>query len=106
MRGGYQLINLQHNDFTVDGAGVTVTGVHDIITRCQYTTKKEILIGNYTIDGAERPQSAVRFIEGDGQFEGIITSIRGTSNTVEHYFITVTSADLITITEETVTGQA
>lgn len=106
MRGGYQLINLKHSNFIVDGAGVTIPGTYAIIDRCMKTTKKETIISNYTIDGDERQDSMVRFVPITGGYEGIGTSIKAPANNVIHYFITVTDADLVTITSETVTGSA
>jgi hypothetical protein len=104
MRGGYQLVNLQDNNFTVDGAGITIPGIFDIIERCHDITGKDTIMSKYQVGGAHRPDTMVRFIvDGDNFTGGGGYTSAGTGD-VGLYLWTVTPDDLVTIARVDVTS--
>lgn len=84
MRGGYQIIDLQNKSLTV-GTGVTFNGIYGQIG----ATRKAILVTGINIADTEYHDTFVDF------------TVSGTSYTGTIYgkTITITNADLVTITE-------
>lgn len=92
MVGGYKIIDLKGEDFTV-GVGKTIPGIYDAIEE----SRKPILLENYSIAGVDR---LPRFISigvsaGSTDFHSVI----GIDKTVNLLNITITEDDLVTFTE-------
>lgn len=104
MRGGYQLVNLQDSDFTVDGDGVTIPGVFNIIERCHDVSGKDTIMSKYKISGNHRPDTMVRFIADGDNFTGGGGFTTAGAGDVGLYLFTVTPADLVTVARVDVTS--
>lgn len=102
VRGGYKLIDLKDNDFTVGGASVTIAGTYAAID----TSKKETIIGGYKIAGAVRPESPVRFLKSGDNYVGTIVVAWTNTTSAIAYIITVTPADAVTIATATINSAA
>lgn len=86
IKGGYKLIDLKDNKFTVGGAGITITGIHRSI---EASYNNPLVLTGINIGGIERNDVFINFTVDSGSYKALI------SETEE---ITITSADLVTIT--------
>lgn len=81
--GGYQIIDLKNINF-VSGTGQTIAGIYDLLE----ANRKAVLLTNIVIGGTEYKDT---FIELSGAtFTG----------TCYGHTLTITSADLVTFTQE------
>lgn len=51
MKGGYQILDLKGNDFTINGDAITIKGLYEAI---EGSYGKPLLIENYSIGGVEK----------------------------------------------------
>lgn len=86
IKGGYKLIDLKGNKFTVGGDGVTVKGVYNSI---ENSYNKPLILTGINIGGVERNDVFIDFSDDSGSY---VANISATEK------ITITNADLVTIT--------
>ena len=86
IKGGYKLIDLKDSKLTVGGDGVTVKGVYNSIKN---SYNKPLILTGINIGGSERNDIFIDFSYNSGSY---VASISATEK------ITITSADLVTIT--------
>lgn len=86
IKGGYKLIDLKNNKFTVGGNGVTVKGIYNSI---ESSYNKPLILTGINIGGIERNDVFIDFSDDSGSY---VANISATEK------ITITNADLVTIT--------
>ena len=86
IKGGYKLIDLKDAKFTVGGEGITVNGIYNSI---EASYNKPLVLTGINIGGVERNGIFVDFADDSGNYVANIS----TKET-----ITITNADLVTIT--------
>lgn len=86
IKGGYKLIDLKDNKFTVGGNGVTVKGIYNSI---ESSYNKPLILTGINIGGIERNDVFINFSYDSGSY---VASISETEK------ITITNVDLVTIT--------
>ena len=86
IKGGYKLINLKDSKLTIGGDGVTVKGVYNSI---ENSYNKPLILTGINIGGSERNDVFINFSYNSGSY---VANISATEK------ITITSADLVTIT--------
>lgn len=86
IKGGYKLIDLKESKLTVDGGGVTVKGIYNSI---ENSYNKPLILTGINIDGVERNDVFTVFSADSGNY---VANISATEK------ITITNADLVTIT--------
>ena len=86
IKGGYKLIDLKDNKLTVDGDGVTVKGIYNSI---ENSYNKPLILTGINIGGVERNDVFIVFSYNSGSY---VANISVTEK------ITITNADLVTIT--------
>lgn len=86
IKGGYKLIDLKDNKFTVGGSGITVKGIYNSI---ESSYNKPLILTGINIGGIERNDVFINFSDDSGSY---------VSNISETEKITITNADLVTIT--------
>lgn len=86
IKGGYKLIDLKDNKLTVGGNGVTVKGIYNSI---ENSYNKPLILTDINIDGVERNDVFVNFADVSGSYVANISAKEK---------ITITNADLVTIT--------
>ena len=86
IKGGYKLIDLKDSKLTVGGGGVTVKGIYNSI---ENSYNKPLILTGINIGGAERNDVFIDFSDNSGSY---VANISATEK------ITITSADLVTIT--------
>lgn len=86
IKGGYKLIDLKDNKFTVGGDGITVKGIYNSI---ENSYNKPLILTGINIGGVEKNDVFVDFADDSGSY---VASISATEK------ITITNADLVTIT--------
>lgn len=86
IKGGYKLIDLKDNKFTVGGDGITVKGVYNSI---ENSYNKPLILTGINIGGVERNDVFIDFSDDSGSY---VANISATEK------ITITNADLVTIT--------
>jgi hypothetical protein len=86
IKGGYKLIDLKDNKFTVGGNGITVKGIYNSI---ENSYNKPIILTGINIGGVEKNDVFVDFADDSGSY---VANISATEK------ITITNADLVTIT--------
>lgn len=86
IKGGYKLIDLKDNKFTVGGSGITVKGIYNSI---ENSYNKPLILTGINIGGVEKNDVFVDFNDDSGSY---VANISATEK------ITITNADLVTIT--------
>lgn len=86
IKGGYKLIDLKESKLTVGGGGVTVKGIYNSI---ENSYNKPLILTGINIGGVERNDVFVVFSVDSGNY---VANISATEK------ITITNADLVTIT--------
>lgn len=86
IKGGYKLIDLKENKLTVGGGGVTVKGIYNSI---ENSYNKPLILTGINIGGVERNDVFIVFSVDSGNY---VANISATEK------ITITNADLVTIT--------
>lgn len=86
IKGGYKLIDLKESKFTVGGEGVTVKGIYNSI---ENSYNKPLILTGINIGGIERNDIFIDFAVNSGNY---VANISATEK------ITITNADLVTIT--------
>ena len=86
IKGGYKLIDLNDNKLTVGGDGVTVKGIYNSI---ENSYNKPLILTGINIGGVERNDVFIVFSYNSGSY---VANISVTEK------ITITNADLVTIT--------
>lgn len=86
IKGGYKLIDLKDNKLTVGGDGVTVKGIYNSI---ENSYNKPLILTGINIGGVERNDVFIVFSYNSGSY---VANISVTEK------ITITNADLVTIT--------
>lgn len=86
IKGGYKLIDLKESKLTVDGDGVTVKGIYNSI---ENSYNKPLILTGINIGGIERNDIFIDFAVNSGNY---VANISATEK------ITITNADLVTIT--------
>lgn len=85
IKGGYKLIDLKDNKLTVDG-GVTVKGIYNSI---ENSYNKPLILTGINIGGVERNDVFIDFAVNSDDY---VANISATEK------ITITNADLVTVT--------
>ena len=85
IKGGYKLIDLKDNKFTVGGNGITVKGIYNSI---ESSYNKPLILTGINIGGIERNDIFINFSYNSGSY---VANISATEK------ITITNADLVTI---------
>lgn len=86
IKGGYKLIDLKDSKFTVGGDGITIKGIYNSI---ENSYNKPLILTGINIGGIEKNDVFVDFAVDSGSY---VANISGTEK------ITITNADLVTIT--------
>lgn len=86
IKGGYKLIDLKNNKFTVDGGGITIVGIYNSI---ETSYNKPLILTGINIGGVERNDIFVNLVDNSGNYVANISS----KETIE-----ITKDDLVTIT--------
>lgn len=86
IKGGYKLIDLKDNKFTVGGDGITVKGIYNSI---ENSYNKPLILTGINIGGVEKNDVFVDFAVDS---ENYVANISATEK------ITITNSDLVTIT--------
>ncbi len=86
IKGGYKLIDLKDSKLTVGGNGVTVKGIYNSI---ENSYNKPLILTGINIGGVEKNDVFVDFSDDSGNY---VANISATEK------ITITNADLVTIT--------
>lgn len=86
IKGGYKLIDLKDNKFTVGSSGITVKGIYNSIKN---SYNKPLILTGIIIGGVERNDIFIDFTVNSGNY---VANISATEK------ITITNADLVTIT--------
>ena len=86
IKGGYKLIDLKDNKFTVGGSGIPVKGIYNSI---ENSYNKPLILTGINIGGVEKNDVFVDFNDDSGSY---VANISATEK------ITITNADLVTIT--------
>lgn len=86
IKGGYKLIDLKDSKFTVGGDGITIKGIYNSI---ENSYNKPLIFTGINIDGVEKNDVFVDFAVDSGNY---VANISATEK------ITITNADLVTIT--------
>ena len=86
IKGGYKLIDLKDSKLTVGGDGVTVKGIYNSIKN---SYNKPLILTGINIGGSERNDVFIVFSYNSSSY---VANISATEK------ITITSADLVTIT--------
>ena len=86
IKGGYKLIDLKESKLTVGGGGVTVKGIYNSI---ENSYNKPLIFTGINIGGVERNDIFIDFSVNSGNY---VANISATEK------ITITNADLVTIT--------
>lgn len=86
IKGGYKLIDLKDNKFTVGGSGITVKGIYNSI---ENSYNKPLILTGINIGGVEKNDVFVDFSDDSGSYVANISSTEK---------ITITNVDLVTIT--------
>ena len=86
IKGGYKLIDLKDSKFTVGGAGITIKGIYHSI---ESSYNKPLILTGINIGGVERNDIFVDFADDSGNYVANISTKES---------ITITNADLVTIT--------
>lgn len=84
IKGGYKLIDLKDNKFTV-GGGITVKGIYNSI---ENSYNKPLILTGINIGGVEKNDVFVDFADDSGSY---VANISATEK------IIITNADLVTI---------
>lgn len=86
IKGGYKLIDLKDSKFTVGGDGITIKGIYNSI---ENSYNKPLILTGINIGGVEKNDVFVYFSDDSGNY---VANISATEK------ITITNADLVTIT--------
>lgn len=86
IKGGYKLIDLKDSKFTVGGDGITIKGIYNSI---ENSYNKPLILTGINIGGIEKNDVFVDFAVDSGSY---VANISATEK------ITITNADLVTIT--------
>lgn len=86
IKGGYKLIDLKDSKFTVGGDGITIKGIYNSI---ENSYNKPLILTGINIGGVEKNDVFVDFADDSGNY---VANISATEK------ITITNADLVTIT--------
>lgn len=85
IKGGYKLIDLKNNKFTVGGNGITIAGIYNSI---EASYNKPLILTGINIGGVERNDIFVDFADYSGSY---VANISATEK------ITITNSDLVTV---------
>lgn len=99
-KGGYHLIDFHGINIVVGGAGVTIAGIHADIENNYY---KRTVAANLVIGGTELTEREINFSLSAGTYVGIISETVATG-AITYEIVTISDADLVTITTTTITG--
>lgn len=86
IKGGYKLIDLKDSKFTVGGDGFTIKGIYNSI---ENSYNKPLILTGINIGGVEKNDVFADFAVDSGNY---VANISATEK------ITITNADLVTIT--------
>lgn len=86
IKGGYKLIDLKDSKLTVGDDGVTVKGIYNSI---ENSYNKPLILTGINIDGVEKNDVFIDFADESGSY---VANISATKK------ITITNADLVTVT--------
>ena len=86
IKGGYKLIDLKDNKFTIGGDGITVKGIYNSI---ENSYNKPLILTGINVGGVEKNDVFVDFADDSGSY---VANISATEK------ITITNVDLVTIT--------
>ena len=86
IKGGYKLIDLKDNKFTIGSDGITVKGIYNSI---ENSYNKPLILTGINVGGVEKNDVFVDFADDSGSY---VANISATEK------ITITNADLVTIT--------
>lgn len=86
IKGGYKLIDLKDSKLTVGGNGVTVKGIYNSI---ESSYNKPLILTGINIGGIERNDVFINFSDDSGSYAANISATEK---------ITITNADLVTVT--------
>lgn len=86
IKGGYKLIDLKDSKFTSGGDGITIKGIYNSI---ENSYNKPLILTGINIGGVEKNDVFVDFNDDSGSY---VANISATEK------ITITNADLVTIT--------
>lgn len=86
IKGGYKLIDLKDNKFTVGDTGITIKGIYHSI---ESSYNKLLILTGINIGGVERNDIFVDFVDDSGNYVANISTKES---------ITITNADLVKIT--------
>ena len=84
MKGGYKIIDLKDNNFTLDGDAITIKGVYDSV---ENSHRKATLLSGLVIDNVEKPNRFVTFTSDSGSFVTTMADAK----------ITITAEDTVTL---------
>lgn len=84
MKGGYKIIDLKDNNFTLDSDAITIKGVYDSV---ENSHRKAILLSGLVIDSVEKPNRFVTFTSDSGSFVATMADAK----------ITITAEDTVTL---------
>lgn len=93
-KGGYKLIDFKENNIVL-GTPTTIKGVYDAI---EHNYRKPTLITGLVIGSVEKEDTFVNFEHGEDVYNGLL----GMTANDKVLFITITNADAVTITENTI----
>lgn len=85
LKGGYKLIDLKDNKFTVGGAGITIDGIYNSI---ESSYNKPLILTGINVDEVERNDISINFADDNGNYVADLSSKET---------ITITNANLVTI---------
>lgn len=84
MNGGYKIIDLKDNNFTLDSDAITIKGVYDNV---ENSHRKAILLSGLVIGGVEKSDRFVTFISDSGSYVSTMADAK----------ITITAEDAVTL---------
>lgn len=87
--GGYKIVDLKDNNFTIGGSAITIPGIYNEI---ESNHRKAVLLSGIVISGVEKPDRFVTFGVESGDYVAVI-AISGSADVLK---ITVTDDDSVT----------
>lgn len=88
-KGGYKILDLKGNDFTINGDGITIAGIYDAI---ENSYGKALMIENYLIGGVEKNARYCTFGVDDGDY---ISTVGLNSDLTKALYIKVKDDDKV-----------
>lgn len=90
MQGGYSILDLHDVNLVTGGSAIVIKGIYEQLE----STRKAVLLTNFTVDGVERRDRFITFGVDNGSF---VANIALTKN-VDLVYLTITSDDEISVT--------